>query len=77
MYTVYFTFNFAMVLVSTNWLLILLIIVGLFLLYWRIKAEEQMMLDQFGDEYRIYMKSTGRLLPQIRSRPEKEDSTGQ
>lgn len=77
MYTVYFTFNSAMVLVSTNWLLILLIIIGLFLLYWRIKAEEQMMLDQFGDEYRIYMKSTGRLLPKVRSRPKKQEPVGQ
>ncbi|MFX0088639.1 MAG: methyltransferase [Candidatus Hodarchaeota archaeon] len=77
MYTVYLTFNFAMVFVSANWLLILLIIMGLFLLYWRISAEEQMMLDRFGDEYRTYMKSTGRLLPRIRPRSEKEDSKEQ
>lgn len=29
----------------------------------RIQGEEQMMLQQFGDEYREYMKRTGRLLP--------------
>jgi protein-S-isoprenylcysteine O-methyltransferase Ste14 len=29
----------------------------------RIRGEENMMLQQFGDEYREYMKRTGRLLP--------------
>jgi protein-S-isoprenylcysteine O-methyltransferase Ste14 len=29
----------------------------------RIRGEEKMMLQQFGDEYREYMKRTGRLLP--------------
>ena len=29
----------------------------------RIRPEEKMMLQQFGDEYRQYMKRTGRLLP--------------
>jgi hypothetical protein len=29
----------------------------------RIRGEEKMMLQQFGDEYRDYMKRTGRLLP--------------
>ncbi len=29
----------------------------------RIQPEEKMMLQQFGDEYRAYMKRTGRLLP--------------
>jgi protein-S-isoprenylcysteine O-methyltransferase Ste14 len=29
----------------------------------RLGREEQMMIDQFGQEYQTYMKSTGRLLP--------------
>jgi protein-S-isoprenylcysteine O-methyltransferase Ste14 len=29
----------------------------------KIQGEEKMMLEQFGDEYREYMKRTGRLLP--------------
>lgn len=32
----------------------------------RVKAEEQMMLDSFGTEYREYMKMTGRVLPKLR-----------
>ncbi len=31
----------------------------------RIMTEEALMLSQFGDEYRVYMQRTGRLLPRI------------
>jgi protein-S-isoprenylcysteine O-methyltransferase Ste14 len=27
--------------------------------------EEQMLIDQFGDEYRAYMRRTGRLIPKF------------
>ncbi|MFC1512180.1 protein-S-isoprenylcysteine O-methyltransferase [Candidatus Latescibacterota bacterium] len=33
----------------------------------RVPREEQAMLDQFGDEYRRYMKRTGRILPKLRT----------
>lgn len=32
----------------------------------RVQAEEQMMLDKFGNEYREYMKKTGGVLPKVR-----------
>lgn len=35
----------------------------LFLYFLRIQHEEQMMLDQFGEEYQVYMNKTGRVLP--------------
>ena len=31
----------------------------------RVKAEEQMMVDQFGEEYKTYMQETGRIIPRI------------
>lgn len=34
----------------------------------RIAKEEQMMLDRFGDDYRSYMKTTGRYLPRVSRR---------
>ncbi len=35
-------------------------------LYWvRVPREEQMMLDQFGADYRAYMARTGRILPRL------------
>jgi protein-S-isoprenylcysteine O-methyltransferase Ste14 len=32
----------------------------------RVRREEAMMLDRFGDSYRAYMERTGRLLPRLR-----------
>jgi protein-S-isoprenylcysteine O-methyltransferase Ste14 len=50
-------------LVAANWipLAFAAIVAANFIL--RIRGEEAMMLEQFGDEYRQYMKRTGRLLP--------------
>ena len=31
----------------------------------RVRVEEQMMLDRFGEQYRNYMKNTGSLIPRI------------
>jgi protein-S-isoprenylcysteine O-methyltransferase Ste14 len=31
----------------------------------RVPHEEQMLLDQFGDAYRVYMQQTGRVLPRV------------
>jgi protein-S-isoprenylcysteine O-methyltransferase Ste14 len=31
-----------------------------------IRKEEEMMIDEFGDEYVSYMKKTGRYLPRLR-----------
>lgn len=32
----------------------------------RVPEEERMMIDHFGDEYRAYMKRTGRVVPPLR-----------
>jgi len=41
--------------------------ISLLLYLVRIPREERMMLERFGEEYRSYMRRTGRLLPQGRS----------
>jgi protein-S-isoprenylcysteine O-methyltransferase Ste14 len=49
-----------------NWIagfLNLLVFIPFYLL--RVKAEEQMMLDSFGPQYREYVKKTGGVLPKI------------
>jgi protein-S-isoprenylcysteine O-methyltransferase Ste14 len=38
---------------------------GFVLLFYRIPREEQMMIGQFGDDYRSYMRRTGRILPKF------------
>jgi protein-S-isoprenylcysteine O-methyltransferase Ste14 len=59
-------------LVSLGWVLAFRSIVGLILtaclippLLARIRAEEALLLDQFGDEYRAYRSRTSRLIPGI------------
>ena len=50
-----------------NWIAGLSGPVSFAILYFvRTPREEKMMLDRFGDEYREYMKGTGRVLPRLR-----------
>lgn len=50
-------------LVTANWFLVAFLVVSIVDLALRMPKEEQMMLDEFGDEYEAYMQRTGRLLP--------------
>jgi protein-S-isoprenylcysteine O-methyltransferase Ste14 len=50
-------------LVTANWFFIALLVVSIVVLALRIPKEEQMMVDDFGEEYKVYMQRTGRLLP--------------
>ena len=50
-------------LVAANWLPFVFAAMTALNFTLRIRPEEKMMLQQFGDEYRKYMKRTGRLLP--------------
>ena len=74
MYTVYLIFNLGMLLAAANWLLILIILAGVLVLYPRMLAEENMLLDEFGEEYRAYMQQTGRLIPKLRRTPVSTES---
>ena len=63
MYSAILGWMLSLGLVAANWIpLACAALVAMnFLL--RIQGEEKMMLQQFGEEYRDYMKRTGRLLP--------------
>jgi protein-S-isoprenylcysteine O-methyltransferase Ste14 len=53
--------------ITANYVLAIVIIAPMALLVaLRLRPEEQMMIDKFGDEYRTYMQNTGRLLPKWR-----------
>jgi protein-S-isoprenylcysteine O-methyltransferase Ste14 len=56
-------FLVAITLVSANWFFIALLLVSIVVLALRIPKEEQMMIEEFGGEYREYMQRTGGLLP--------------
>ncbi len=64
MYASQWVWVIAQPLLLQNWLagfLNFLIFIPFYIL--RVRAEEQMMLDRFGDEYRTYMQKTGAIFP--------------
>jgi protein-S-isoprenylcysteine O-methyltransferase Ste14 len=68
MYTALFSFFVGLALLSATWLVVLLVGVAIFVLWARIGKEETMMIEQFGDEYRAYMRRTGRFWPRFTRR---------
>jgi protein-S-isoprenylcysteine O-methyltransferase Ste14 len=67
MYSALFCVVLSNALLSANWLIALTNLGCVTLMYFaRVRDEEHMMIDQFGDEYRAYMKRTGRLIPRLR-----------
>ncbi len=66
MYSAHWLWGIAQALLIHNWiagLASLAIFLPLYLL--RVRREEQMMLEQFGEEYRLYMRRTGRVIPRL------------
>jgi protein-S-isoprenylcysteine O-methyltransferase Ste14 len=57
-------------LTSTVWPFMLLVLLMLLFFFRVVGREEAMMIEQFGDEYRAYMKRTGRFLPRLFARLE-------
>ena len=59
------TRNLGFTLILTSGYGFALVLLGSMFLLFRIRREERMMLDEFGDEYREYMAHTWRLIPHI------------
>jgi protein-S-isoprenylcysteine O-methyltransferase Ste14 len=75
MYTVFIFFIISMVLIAAN---LLVSFFGIFVILMFLpvsKIEEQMMIDEFGEEYRSYMKQTGRFFPRLRRQTKKDTSS--
>ncbi len=51
--------------ISANWFLGAAAAVVMLFLIVRTRREEQLLIERFGDEYRDYMRTTGRFLPRI------------
>lgn len=67
-YTATLIYAAAMGVITANYVLAAAFFVPMLtLVVERLPREEAMMLDAFGDQYRRYMQSTGRLLPRIHS----------
>jgi len=68
MYLGMFVYTIGLCLISLDVLVILFFMYTILVNYRRIPGEEQMMIDQFGEEYTEYMKRTGKLIPSFRLR---------
>ena len=66
MYLGIFVYTIGLCIISIDILVILFFSYTIVVNYRRIPNEEEMMIDQFGDEYLEYMKRTGRLIPSFR-----------
>jgi len=66
MYSSFFLLGLAQLLLLPNWVAGGAGLLGAAILYaLRIQREEKMMLENFGDEYRLYMRQTKRLVPWV------------
>jgi len=68
MYSAHFLWGIAQALLLQNWIAgpALLVVFVPFCLV-RVPHEERLMLETFGDEYRVYMSRTGRIFPRRRN----------
>lgn len=66
MYTVFYVCMLGWLLLTANWIIGLLPMVGLTaIVAARVRREEATMIEKFGDAYRGYMQRTGRFLPRV------------
>jgi len=78
MYSAFFVIGFGFLFFSANWLVGVIYLGALLLMYMtRVSAEEQMLLERFGESYRQYMKTTGRILPKSLPTPRRPDARRQ
>ena len=67
LYTFGTLFYLGLGLIAASWLIMLMACLAFFLLSLRTPKEEAQLLARFGDEYAVYMESTGRYLPKLSS----------
>ncbi|UCG26873.1 MAG: isoprenylcysteine carboxylmethyltransferase family protein [Bacteroidales bacterium] len=67
MYAAHILWGIAQILMLHNWIVGYSFFVAVISHYlYRVGKEEQMMLDEFGEDYRKYMDSSGRIFPRIK-----------
>jgi protein-S-isoprenylcysteine O-methyltransferase Ste14 len=64
-----FGFSASLGLVTANWFFVAFAGVAIAATLARVPKEEQMMIGEFGEEYRTYMQRTGRFFPKLSGLP--------
>jgi protein-S-isoprenylcysteine O-methyltransferase Ste14 len=65
LYTAMMGFAAGLALLTANWVFLVLAVLIILGLIARVPKEEQMMLDEFEDQYKAYMQRTGRFFPKF------------
>ncbi len=65
LYTFGTLFFISFALIVDSWFIAVMAVLAIILLSIRLPTEEALLIEKFGDEYRDYMKRTGRYLPKI------------
>jgi protein-S-isoprenylcysteine O-methyltransferase Ste14 len=65
MYTALITIYFALGIISSNYIILTIFMMIIISVVIRIPEEEKMMIERFGERYKIYMQNTGRILPKF------------
>ena len=68
MYTALNAFSFSMALTTSNLLILVFAVLVIVPFPWIARAEERVLLETFGEEYREYMRRTGRFFPRMKER---------
>ena len=66
LYSVGFLFFLGLSLLTANWFIFVTMLITFGILLVRTPIEEEKLVERFGDEYRQYMRKTGRFLPKLR-----------
>ncbi|HSB67011.1 MAG TPA: isoprenylcysteine carboxylmethyltransferase family protein [Anaerolineales bacterium] len=64
-YTAIYGFGLSLAMVSANWFFVGFFLLSMIGLGVRVPKEERMLMEQFGEEYRVYMEKTGRYGPRL------------
>jgi protein-S-isoprenylcysteine O-methyltransferase Ste14 len=65
LYAGMFGWCIALSLLTANWIFVAVCALSAGGLLWRVPKEEKMMIEAFGEEYKVYMQRTGRFFPRI------------
>ena len=74
-YTAMFGWAISLAVLTANWFFVFLAVFMIAFLSRRAPIEEKMMIEEFGEEYREYMRSTGRFFPKFATTRREQNRT--